>query len=125
MDFLGVGVPELVVILVLALIFVGPKELPQLAEKAGKFLRDLRMMSEGFTTEWRREIGTAARLEELQQVRQELTTTQQMLRDTNREIKSSTVFDVVTSTATPSDKPPAPSAAPPSETTPETPNGND
>lgn len=125
MDFLGVGVPELVVILVLALIFVGPKELPQLAEKAGKFLRDLRMMSEGFTTEWRREIGTAARLEELQQVRQELTATQQMLRDTNREIRSSTAFDVVTSPPSTGDKPPAPSAAPSPEAAAENPDGND
>ncbi len=57
MDFLGVGVPELAVIIVLALIFVGPRDLPKLAAKAAKALRDIRKMTEGISAEWQREVG--------------------------------------------------------------------
>lgn len=59
MDFLGVGVPELAVIIVLALIFVGPRDLPRLAGKAAKALRDLRSMTEGISAEWQREVKAA------------------------------------------------------------------
>ncbi len=57
MDFLGVGVPELAVIIVLALIFVGPRDLPKLAGRAAKVLRDIRRMSEGISAEWQREVN--------------------------------------------------------------------
>ena len=38
----GIGGPELIVILVLALLFVGPDKLPEVAKKVGTGLRDLR-----------------------------------------------------------------------------------
>ena len=57
MDFLGVGVPELAVIIVLALIFVGPRDLPRLAAKAAKLVRDIRKMTEGISAEWQREVS--------------------------------------------------------------------
>ena len=38
----GIGAPELMVILVLALLFVGPDKLPQVAKTLGSGLRDLR-----------------------------------------------------------------------------------
>ena len=57
MDFLGVGPLELVVVLIIALIVVGPERLPQLAQSIGKTMRDLRAMSQGLTTEWQREIN--------------------------------------------------------------------
>ena len=59
MDLLGVGVPELIVIIVLALIFVGPRDLPKLAVRAAEFLREIRKMSEGLTNEWKKEIDSA------------------------------------------------------------------
>ena len=59
MDLLGVGVPELIVIIVLALIFVGPRDLPRLAVRAAEFLREIRKMSEGLTDEWKKEINSA------------------------------------------------------------------
>ncbi len=59
MDLLGVGVPELIVIIILALIFVGPRDLPKLAARAAEFLREIRKMSEGLTTEWQKEVNAA------------------------------------------------------------------
>ena len=40
----GIGFEELVVILVLAFVVVGPERLPDLARRAGLFIRDLRRM---------------------------------------------------------------------------------
>jgi Tat protein translocase TatB subunit len=60
MDFLGIGPLELVVILIIALIVVGPERLPQLAQSIGKTMRDLRAMSQGLTTEWQREISSVS-----------------------------------------------------------------
>jgi len=59
MDLLGVGVPELIVIIILALIFVGPRDLPRLAARAAEFLREIRKMSESLTTEWQKEVNAA------------------------------------------------------------------
>ena len=42
MEFLGVGPAELVFILIIALIVVGPERLPVLARQAGKFLVTVR-----------------------------------------------------------------------------------
>ncbi len=87
MDFLGIGVPEVVVIIILALIFIGPRDLPRIAARAGKFLRDIRMMSEGFTTEWRREMAALSQVEELKELKEELTSTRETLQEAGREIK--------------------------------------
>jgi len=40
--FLGMGVPELVIILVIALIIFGPKNLPKLGSALGKTVRNVR-----------------------------------------------------------------------------------
>ena len=89
MDFLGIGVWEFFVIILLALIFVGPRDLPRLAARAGKFVRDLRMMSEGFTTEWRRELAALNELEEFRELKEELISTKEILQDAGREIRTS------------------------------------
>lgn len=51
MDFLGIGLPELVVILVLTLIVVGPQRLPETAAKVGRAVREFRRYSSGVTKE--------------------------------------------------------------------------
>lgn len=81
MDILGIGFPELVVIFIIALMVFGPRRLPELAGKAGKFVRDLRNMSQGLLTEWQREITVAARVEELEEARRELEQTKKELRE--------------------------------------------
>ena len=45
----GIGMPELMVILVIALLVVGPKRLPDLAKTFGKGLAEFRKATEGAT----------------------------------------------------------------------------
>lgn len=49
--FSNIGVTELIVILALALLVVGPERLPELARQVGKLLRDLRKAYENLTRE--------------------------------------------------------------------------
>ena len=49
----NVGAGEIAVILVLALIVLGPDKLPSAARQAGKYLSEFRRMSEGFQRELR------------------------------------------------------------------------
>lgn len=45
----GIGMPELLVILVIALLVVGPKRLPDLAKTVGKGMAEFRKATEGAT----------------------------------------------------------------------------
>jgi sec-independent protein translocase protein TatA len=45
----GIGVPELMVILVLALLVLGPKRLPEIARSLGKGMAEFRRASNEFT----------------------------------------------------------------------------
>lgn len=45
----GLGFGELVLILLIALIFIGPKKLPELAKGLGKGLRDFQNAAKGFS----------------------------------------------------------------------------
>lgn len=47
----NVGGGEVLVIMLLALIFLGPDKLPHAAQQAGKYLSEFRRMSEGFQRE--------------------------------------------------------------------------
>lgn len=49
----GIGVPELLVILVVALIVLGPKRLPDVAKALGKGLAEFRRATAGLTDELR------------------------------------------------------------------------
>ncbi|MGD0765877.1 MAG: twin-arginine translocase TatA/TatE family subunit [Dehalococcoidia bacterium] len=51
MEFLGIGLPELVVILVLTMIVVGPKRLPETAAQIARAIREFRRYSSGITSE--------------------------------------------------------------------------
>ena len=64
MDILGVGLPEVIVVFILALMVLGPRRLPALAGRFGRQLREWRMMSQVFLVEWREEL---AALEEARQ----------------------------------------------------------
>ncbi len=44
----GIGMPELIVIFIIALIVIGPKKLPDLARSLGKGLAEFRRASEDF-----------------------------------------------------------------------------
>ena len=47
----GIGLPELIVIFVLALIVLGPEQLPQLARVLGRGMRELRRISQDIKDE--------------------------------------------------------------------------
>lgn len=49
----GIGIPELLVILVVALIVLGPQRLPEVARSLGKGLGELRRAANGLTDELR------------------------------------------------------------------------
>jgi sec-independent protein translocase protein TatB len=52
MNFIGVGPLELIVILVVALIFVGPERLPRLAADLARTIRDIRRYTGGLAREF-------------------------------------------------------------------------
>ena len=58
MDFFGIGLGELLLILVLALIIWGPGKLPDIAQTLGKTIRALRKATFDLTTEMTKEIET-------------------------------------------------------------------
>ncbi|HKE56632.1 MAG TPA: twin-arginine translocase TatA/TatE family subunit [Pyrinomonadaceae bacterium] len=53
----SLGSTELLFILVIALIFFGPRKLPQLARSMGKSMAEFRKASEDFKRTWEREVA--------------------------------------------------------------------
>jgi sec-independent protein translocase protein TatB len=51
------GTSELMLILVVALIFFGPRKLPQISRQIGKSLAEFRKASEDFKRTWEREVA--------------------------------------------------------------------
>ncbi|MFT6071263.1 MAG: TatA/E family protein of Tat protein translocase [Bacteriovoracaceae bacterium] len=60
----GLGATEVVVILILALIFIGPKKLPELAKGLGKGLREFQKAKDDLMTQVNEEVEDA-KLDEL------------------------------------------------------------
>lgn len=55
MNIFGIGLPEMGVILVIALLIFGPKKLPEIGRSLGKALRGLQQASNDFQEEFKRE----------------------------------------------------------------------
>mgnify|MGYP001131727610 CR=1 FL=1 len=77
MNFYGIGLPEIILILVLALIVVGPQRLPELAAQLGRLVRQARRYAGRVTSQLRYELGDLAQdyealRQEVQQLRDEL-----------------------------------------------------
>jgi sec-independent protein translocase protein TatB len=53
----GVGVPEMFVLALVAMLVFGPDKLPDLARQAGKFVRTVRQMAENAKDDLGREMG--------------------------------------------------------------------
>ena len=60
----GIGVPELLVLLVLALVVVGPKDLPLMVRRVGQFVGRMRGLARDFQRSFD-ELGREAELAEL------------------------------------------------------------
>ncbi|MBT4510815.1 MAG: hypothetical protein HOC20_01210 [Chloroflexi bacterium] len=71
MDFTGIGLAEIVFVLIIALLVVGPRRLPEIGGMIGKAVRRAKMT----TTELTRTINTEVELEkqESQQTIQDIT----------------------------------------------------
>lgn len=82
----GVGVSEWIVIVVVALLVVGPKDLPIVMRKLGAWTRKLRDMASDF----RHNFDELARQTELDSLRQEIDSLKQLnpINDIKREIES-------------------------------------
>lgn len=63
---LNVGTPELLVILVVALIVLGPTRLPEVARQIGKAIGEIRRLGAGFQAEMRDAMQEPARMEPVQ-----------------------------------------------------------
>ncbi|WP_421656811.1 TatA/E family twin arginine-targeting protein translocase [Leptothermofonsia sp. ETS-13] len=55
MNIFGIGLPEMAVILVLALLIFGPKKLPEIGRSLGKAIRSFQEASKEFEAEFKRE----------------------------------------------------------------------
>jgi len=54
---LGVGLPELMVIMVVAVVVFGPERLPEFARQAGRFVRQMRNLAQNAQNQLREELG--------------------------------------------------------------------
>jgi sec-independent protein translocase protein TatA len=55
MNIFGIGLPEMAVIMVVALLIFGPKKLPEIGRSLGKTIRSFQEASNEFQTEFKRE----------------------------------------------------------------------
>lgn len=55
MNIFGIGLPEMAVIMVVALLIFGPKKLPEIGRSVGKAIRGFQEASREFESEFKRE----------------------------------------------------------------------
>jgi sec-independent protein translocase protein TatB len=53
----GIGLPELMVIAIVAVVVFGPERLPEFARQAGKFVRQVRNLAQSAQNQLREELG--------------------------------------------------------------------
>lgn len=69
MNIFGIGLPEMAVIMVVALLIFGPKKLPEIGRSVGKTIRSFQEASKEFQNEFQKE---AEQLEEVVKTTAEL-----------------------------------------------------
>lgn len=74
MNVFGIGLPEMALILIVALLVFGPKKLPEIGQSLGKAIRGFQDASKEFETEFKRE---AQQLEQAAKTPPALSETQQ------------------------------------------------
>lgn len=78
MNFLGVGLPEILLVAIIAVIVLGPERLPQAAVQVARAIRYLRGYANSTTAQLRAELGDLTR--EYEDVRRELQEFRQSVR---------------------------------------------
>jgi len=68
MNFFGIGPMELLVVLMLALIVLGPRQLPEAGRKLGKLMGDLRQMWTEVSSELSRELNVSDAVDDIRAV---------------------------------------------------------
>lgn len=63
--FESIGTQELILIGIIALIFLGPRKLPEIARKLGKIMAEFRSTTNEFKATWEREVNLEAEAEAL------------------------------------------------------------
>lgn len=114
----GIGTPELLVILILALVVVGPQRLPELGRAVGRALREFRKVQDEVRGMVKTGIG-----DDLDDVRKELRGTADELKRTSQEItggvkEATNVKPLLPSTRRGADRTRRPGSTPPAETEP-------
>ncbi len=92
MNFLGIGLPEIVLILIIAIIVVGPQRIPEVAVQVARAIRYLRGYATDVTAQMRAELDELTK--EYEEVRKEL---EEFRRVVNKDV-SSVSSDVATLT---------------------------
>lgn len=73
MNFFGIGIGEVLLILIIGLIILGPGKLAELAQSLGRLSRNLKKMSTDFTTTVTKEMDLQEKLPERTHHKQEET----------------------------------------------------
>jgi sec-independent protein translocase protein TatA len=68
MNIFGVGLPEMAVIAVIALLIFGPKKLPELGRGLGRTLKSFQSASQEFEQEFRKAVDSPEDLENSKQL---------------------------------------------------------
>ena len=74
MNIFGIGLPEMILIMVVALLIFGPKKLPEIGRSLGKTIRSFQDASREFETEFKKE---AQKIEESVKMSAELEASQE------------------------------------------------
>ena len=84
--FESIGTSELILIGIIALIFLGPRKLPDMARKAGKIMSEFRGTANEFKETWQREVNfeEEARLLNVQDIDTEVETSEPSIRQTGQ-----------------------------------------
>jgi sec-independent protein translocase protein TatB len=78
--FESIGTSELLLIGVIALIFLGPRKLPQIARTIGKTMADFRRTTSEFKSTWEKEVNFAIEEENIKKESEEMSEQQQVAR---------------------------------------------
>ncbi len=110
-EFLGTN--EVLVILVVALILLGPRKLPQMSRKLGKSLGEFRKASEEFKHTWEREVDLETTVQDIQPQQSMLPSTNSIPDDTiDRNTVAGTISQTVSENEPNLDSLPAPTVTP-------------